>query len=108
MFRTAANGANWNPSVIHVLRHCYGMKNRHHETMIHLRSLRVNMNLRCCEMSIHRCRCCAILSLNRDMIHGSHCAAGADYIWAHCAERADCNAARFVARAMHCPAALWV
>jgi hypothetical protein len=51
MFRTAANGANWNPSVIrYALRrhYCYEMKNlRHRETMIP----------RCCAKSIHR-RCC--------------------------------------------------
>lgn len=109
MFRTAANGANWNPSVIHVLRHhCYGMKNRLHETTIHLRSHRANMSHRRCRaMSIHRRRCCAILSLNLDMIRASRCAAVADCIWAHCVEPADCNAARSVARAMNCPAALW-
>jgi len=73
MFRTAANGANWNPSVIHVLRrHCYGMKNRHRETKNLLRSHHENM-------SHHRC-CCAILRLNLDMIRASRCAAEADYI----------------------------
>ena len=109
MFRTAANGANWNLSVIrYALRHhCYGMKNRHRERTIHLRSHHANMSHhRCCAMSIHR-RYCAILSRNPSRIHASHCEAEADYIWAHCVEPADCNAARSVARAMHCPAALW-
>jgi hypothetical protein len=83
MFRTAANGANWNPSVIrYALRHCVKKNHLHRRaTTIHLRNHHANMShfRRCCAMGFHR-RCCAILSRNPSMIRASHYAAEADYI----------------------------
>ncbi len=81
MFRTAANGANWNPSVIrYVLRHCVKKNHLHRRaTTIHLRNHANMSHHRCCATSIRR-RYCEILSRNPSMIRASHYAAEADYI----------------------------